>query len=348
MSTKNRQESLNSKKRPRNKRKKKKSKIKGVLLFLLFEIIFTGITFPLYIFYGPFEDVRDLLVGISMSTGNYQFVAKTFLTDSEINDILNKTNEKANESSEDLKLLSAIEYSENDDDVMVKDISSAKFDGKVIIVKDPTRVKVGYSSKLGDVGETVSAMAERYNAIAAVNGGGYEDVNSGYSGGTGGIPLGILISDGEVLYPKNESEYSKTKEVVFSINSKGEMYVGQASVTDLLEMDSQQAISFQPTLVVNGEPYISATTVAGINPRTAIGQTADGRIILVVIDGRQGLKLGASLEDLQQVMIQFGAVNAMALDGGGSTAMYYDGEIINNPSNLTGERCVPDIVYVEK
>ena len=342
---------MNSKKRPinkKNKRKKKKSKLKGILLFLLFEIIFTGITFPLYIFYGPFKDVRDLLVGISMSTGNYQFVAKTFLSDSEINEILNKSNEKANQSSEDLKLLSAIEYTDDARPIIVNKINTDKFDGIAIIVKDPTRVKVGYSNKLGEVGEPVSAMAERYDAIAAINGGGYEDVNAGYSGGTGGVPLGILISDGKVLYPQDESQYSKVKEVVFSINSKGEMYVGQASVKELLEMDSQQAISFQPTLVVNGEPNISNTTVQGINPRTAIGQTADGRIILVVIDGRQGLKLGASLEDLQQVMIMFGAVNAMALDGGGSTAMYYDGEIINNPSNLTGERSVPDIVYVEK
>lgn len=346
MSTKNNEELMNSTKRPRKKRKKKKSKIKGILLFLLFEIIFTGITFPLYIFYGPFEDVRDLLVGISMSSGNYQFVAKTFLSDEEINKILNNETKKANEESEDLSLLSQIKYSENDEEMMLKDVSSEKFDGKALIIKDPTRVKVGYSSKIGVVGESVSSMADRYGAIAAINGGGYRDVNAGYSGGTGGIPLGILVSDGKVLYPENEKEYNK-KEMVFSLDSQGKMFVGQASVNDLLEKDCKQAISFGPSLIVNGEPEISETTVTGLNPRTAIGQTEDGRIIFLVIDGRQGLKWGASLQDVQKVMIQLGAVNAMALDGGGSTAMYYNGEIINNPSNLTGERSVPDIVYVK-
>ena len=345
MSTKNNEELMNSTKRPRRKRKKKKSKIKGILLFLLFEIIFTGITFPLYIFYGPFEDVRDLLVGISMSSGNYQFVAKTFLSDEEINKILNNETKKANEESDDLSLLSKIEYSENNEEIMLKDVSSEKFDGKALIIKDPTRVKVGYSSKIGVAGESVSSMADRYGAIAAINGGGYIDVNAGYSG-TGGLPLGILVSDGKVLYPENENEYDK-KEMVFSLDSQGKMFVGQASVNDLLEKDCQQAISFGPSLIVNGEPEISQTTVTGLNPRTAIGQTEDGRIIFLVIDGRQGLKWGASLQDVQKVMIQLGAVNAMALDGGGSTAMYYNGEIINNPSNLTGERSVPDIVYVK-
>lgn len=346
MSTKKRQEAINSKRRPKNKKIKKKSKTKGFLLFLLFEIIFTGITFPLYVFYGPFEDVRDLLVGISMSSGNYQFVAKTFLTDNEINNILNDETKKANEEGEDLTLLSKVEYSKDDEEIMLKDVSSDKFDGKALIIKDPTRVKVGYSSQIGKVGESVSSMADRYGAIAAVNGGGYKDVNAGYSGGTGGSPLGILISDGNVLYPETHSEYNK-EEMVFSLDGEGNMFVGQASVNDLLEKDSKQAISFGPSLVVDGKAYISESSVTGLNPRTAIGQTADGRVILLAIDGRQGLKWGASLQDVQKIMIQLGAVNAMALDGGGSTAMYYDGEIINNPSNLTGERSVPDIVYVK-
>lgn len=347
MSTINNEESRVS--RRSSKKKKKKSKLKGFLLFTCVGIIFTAITFPLYIFYGPFKDVRDLLVGISMSTGNYQFVAKMFFSDEKIAEILNAQGEEANNN---VKLFTSVQEQdyedEGDEDIIRKDISDSKYDGIALIIKDPTRVKVGYSSRIGEVGETVSDMAAKYGAVAAVNGGGYLDVSSD---GNGGIPLGILISDGEVINPKDESEYyisnKEHKPVVFSINSNGELFVGQASVSDLLEMDSQQAISFEPTLVVDGEPYISQTTLHGLNPRTAIGQRADGSIILLVIDGRQGLKLGATLQDVQSIMLQLGAVNAMCLDGGGSTAMYYNGEIINNPSNLTGERCVPDIIYVK-
>lgn len=325
---------------------KKKLKLKSIGIFIVLTLIFTLITFPLYVFYGPFKDVRNMLVEMSMSTGNYQFIAKIFLSDEEIDKIINKKGKEINKEA--TEVLAPIEYETTNSDIERIDISTNKFDGIALIVKDPTRVKVGYSSKLGTVGETVSSMASKYEAIAAINGGGYNDVStSGYSGGTGGIPLGILISKGQILYPKNQEEYYKEESSVFAINSKGELYVGQASVNDLINMDCQHAISFSPSLIVNGEPYISETTLYGINPRTAIGQKEDGSIILLVIDGRQGFKFGATLEEVQEVMLSLGAVNAMCLDGGGSTAMYYDGDIINNPSNLAGERCVPDIVYVD-
>ena len=292
-------------------------------------------------------DIRNMLVEMSMSTGNYQFIAKMFLSDNEINEIINNKSKMIN-NNESTQVLAPIEYETTDSDIERIDISTNKFDGIALVIKDPKRVKVGYSENLGVVGETVSYMANRYNAIAAINGGGYKDVSSsGLSGGTGGEPLGILISNGEVLSPKNKDDYYKEESSVFSINSNGELYVGQATVNDLINMDSQHAISFSPTLVVNGNPYISETTLYGINPRTAIGQKEDGSIILLVIDGRQGFKFGATLEEVQEVMLSLGAFNAMCLDGGGSTAMYYDGEIINNPSNLAGERCVPDIIYVE-
>lgn len=324
----------------KNKKKNKIKIIKHIILFFVFEVMLTTITFPLYIFYGPFKDVRNLIVEISMSTGNHQYIAKLFLNDEEIDEILNGTSKQ---TSIDTEIFSTVESEGTLENIIQHDITDEKFDGIALVVKDPIRVKVGYSSKLGEVGETISKMASNYNAVAAINGGGYEDTKGDSNGG---IPIGILISDGNVIYPKSEKKYND-KHVVFSIDSNGKMFVGEASVNELLEMDSQQAMSFGPTLIVDGEPYISETTVGGINPRTAIGQMSDGSIILLTIDGRKLLKQGAKLEDVQEVMYRLGAVNAMCLDGGGSTAMYYNGEIINNISNLTGERCIPDIVYVK-
>jgi exopolysaccharide biosynthesis protein len=101
-------------------------------------------------------------------------------------------------------------------------------------------------------------------------------------------------------------------------------------------------------LVVNGKPYISETSIMGANPRTAIGQRANGDIIFLTIDGRQALEIGATLKDVQEVMIELKAVNAMCMDGGASTTLYYNGEVVNNPSNMLGERAMPTIIYAEK
>ena len=85
----------------------------------------------------------------------------------------------------------------------------------------------------------------------------------------------------------------------------------------------------------------------GIAPKTAIGQRQDGAIILLVIDGRDIGSLGATVKEVQEIMYKLGAVNAMNLDGGKSTTMYYDGEIINKPSNSMGERTIATAIIVK-
>lgn len=333
-----------------NNKKKKKSKksfiLKNILIFFLFQCIFTGITFPIYSMYGPFKNVRNWIVTTSMATGKHQYIAKMFFSDKQINDILAEENKKQNDSSVASQASSnKVKITFDNDSVKVYDASSkeGRFDGKAIIIKDPLKVKVGYSSKLGVAGEMVSDMASRYNALAAINGAGFENANAG----TGGTPTGIIISDGKVIYPKSKSEYN-TEYMSFSIDGQGNMSVGVTSVNQLIKKNAQQALSFEPSLVVGGKPYISNSSLTGQNPRTAIGQRADKSIIFLVIDGRKAPKLGATLKEVQTMMLQLGAVNAMCLDGGGSSVMYYNNEVINNPSSISGERAVPDCIYVER
>ncbi|MEG1027186.1 MAG: phosphodiester glycosidase family protein, partial [Oscillospiraceae bacterium] len=80
----------------------------------------------------------------------------------------------------------------------------------------------------------------------------------------------------------------------------------------------------------------------GLNPRTAIGQRADGAVLLLVIDGRQPHSLGANLKDLADIMIEHGAINAGNLDGGSSTMMYYEGKLANTCASLYGPRKIPN------
>lgn len=322
---------------------------KKIPLFILFQLVFTTITFPLYAFYGPFKKVRNVVVASAMATGNHQYVAKMFFSDEEINGMMAEDGKSLNDDSNvNDSNKQKVEIKNTDNDIERKEINTSKFDGQALIIHNPKKVKVGYSSKLGDVGEPTSAMAKRYKAIAAINGGGYSDVSpNGKTGGTGGVPLGIVISDGKVVYPLEKSKYKNEESCVFAIDDKGYMHIGPASIDELVKNNTKEALSFYPTLVVDGKPHVSDNSMGGIHPRTAIGQKADGSIILLAIDGRQGLKLGASLKDVQNVMLKLGAVNAMCLDGGGSTTMYYDNEVVNRPSCVTGERAVPAIVYVE-
>ena len=78
-----------------------------------------------------------------------------------------------------------------------------------------------------------------------------------------------------------------------------------------------------------------------MNPRTAIGQREDGALLLLVLDGRSVNTLGATMEDIVNIMLDYGAVNAGNLDGGSSSLMVYEGEIINNCASVTGPRRIP-------
>ena len=102
-----------------------------------------------------------------------------------------------------------------------------------------------------------------------------------------------------------------------------------------------------PFLIVNGEAQDIVGIAGGTNPRTAIGQTADGKILLLAVDGRQPNSIGATFSDLQDIMAQYGAVNASTMDGGTSTQMYYDGEVINVPYSPTGPRSCPTAFLIK-
>jgi flagellar hook assembly protein FlgD len=117
--------------------------------------------------------------------------------------------------------------------------------------------------------------------------------------------------------------------------------------------DVQQALGGGPAIVRDGKPVFraneafSSAQLAPRNPRTAIGQRADGRILLVAVDGRQaGYSVGMTNFELALAMMRLGAVTASALDVGGSTTMAFDGQVLNRPSDPGGERAVAEALVV--
>lgn len=325
-------------------RKKKKFSFKIFFFFLLFEFAFSAATGPFIVFYGPFKNVRKTIVGAAMSTLSHQYIATTFLSDQKIKDILKDDVIEEINQNEDVQDL---EFENNHDSNIDRyDIEGKKFKGSMLVIHDPSRVKVGYSSKIGKSGELTSQIAKANNAVAAVNGGGFVDQsNDGNWTGTGGQPVGILMSNGKMIH--NDITNRDAKNDTVAITSKGVLLVGKYTLNELEELKVTEAMTFGPALVVNGQPTIkNGDGGQGIAPRTAIGQRKDGAILLLVIDGRQVSSIGATLRDVQDVMLEYGAYNATNLDGGSSSTMYYDEEVINNPCDPLGERSVPSIIYV--
>ncbi|ETI91129.1 MAG: hypothetical protein PWP67_2492 [Clostridium butyricum] len=340
----------NMKRRPKpkpkkGKRKNKKVSGKTLIMFLLFEFIFTACTFPFLLLYGPFNNAKSTYVGAAMTSMTHQYLATWFLSEEKINKILGNNSTEATDETTNASEINIPKV--KDDTIEFYELAdNPKFTGYYLVVKDPTRVKVGHTTKLNEEGQTTSQIAENYNAVAAVNGGAFVDQSSTSQWtGNGGIPSGIVMSGGEVVH--NDLGEGNKKELL-AIDKQGVMIVGKYSIDDLKERKIQEALSFGPTLVVNGKMTpMSGDGGWGIAPRTAIGQRQDGAIILLVIDGRGVGSLGATLKETQEIMYQLGAVNAMNLDGGKSTTLYYDGEVRNTPSNSMGERAIPTAIIVK-
>ena len=175
----------------------------------------------------------------------------------------------------------------------------------------------------GGEGQTINLIAERTGAIGGINGGAFVDTTGT---GSGREPEGLTIIDGKLI-ESARYEYSPLP----ALMRTGILHVGYYSYADCLEMGIVGGVTFEPPLIINGVPQDTSYIVSGVNPRTAIGQRADGAMLMLVIDGRQLSSAGATYDDLIEVMLQFGAVNAMNLDGGSSTVMYLNGELVNSP-----------------
>ncbi|NME82426.1 phosphodiester glycosidase family protein [Clostridium sp. SM-530-WT-3G] len=331
----------------RGKKRKKGMARKTLIAFLAFEIAFTMCTAPFMLLYGPFENAKSTFVGAAMTSMSHQYLATWFLSDEKIAKILGTNNDTADGSDETTNVSEIKIPTVKDETIEFYELTdNPKFNGYYLVIKDPTRVKVGYTSKLNVEGETTSQIAENNDAIAAVNGGAFTDQSSNAQWtGNGGFPSGVIMTGGEVIH---DDLGAGNKTDLFGITKKGVMVVGKYSVDELKKMDIQEALSFGPALVINGKMTpMSGDGGWGIAPRTVIGQRQDGAIILLVIDGRGVSSLGATLKEAQEVIYKLGAVNALNLDGGKSTTLYYNGEVRNTPSYSMGERTIPTAVIVK-
>ena len=130
------------------------------------------------------------------------------------------------------------------------------------------------------------------------------------------------------------------------------MVIGTLTGQQAVDMGLRDCVCVQtvyaPVLILNGEEQEVSGVGGGLNPRTAIGQRADGTIIFVTTDGRQANSIGATFSDMIKIMSDYGAVNAASLDGGSSTQMVYEGKFLNTPYALSGARDVPNAFLIKR
>lgn len=315
--------------------------IKGFAIYLFTNIILIILLLLgviLIIEFGPSVAARNLFVNSVMESSAGKFMATMFFSKEEIEKIQTQNSVAA---IEEITKTDLIEVKTSNDDIEIIDIKGSTYKGYLALIHNPSRVTVGISGSFSSEssGKTVAEIAKKYNAVLAINGGGFED-EAGM--GSGGIPIGIVISDGKIVYGSESGKYE-----IIGFDNNDKLVVGRMSGKEALNKGIRDALSFGPILIVNGTPAKINGSGSGLNPRTAIGQRQDGTVLMLVIDGRQANSLGASFQNIIDVMLEHGAINAANLDGGSSTLLFYEGKYLNNCASLYGPRKMPTSFIVK-
>jgi len=315
-------------------KKLRKIRLSMLIAFFMFNLIFDVVLAPFIIFWGPFEAMKTLAVG-SVLTSRHPQVVKAFLSDEEISEIVNKYDNTDSPSNSSIRRT----VSNASAGITIEDIKGKAFNGKVMLIKNPKRIIVAVTKELEVTGERVSDFVKDTGAIAGINGGGFYDPNGT---GNGAFPDGLTVHNREIVHNNVDN---KSTDIV-ALDKDGKLIVGQITADDVKKKNIQEAVSFGPTLIQDGKKGVFQDSVWGAAPRTAIGQKADGTIILVVIDGRQLSSLGAKMSDLYNLFKEYDAVNAANLDGGSSSELIYNGKVISKLWNIFGERYLPTAIVV--
>ncbi len=281
---------------------------------------------------------RQTFVTTILETGQLKFLASWFLSPEEIQSVVDSNSMEQMNDTVDSNLVDINGAQTEGDDIEIIKIPGRTFEATLMKVKDPSRISLASIYPWRAEGETLDSFVISNGAVAGINGGLYASTNN-----TGGRPYGVVVSNGEIQL--NEPNRFKglvligfTEDHLLEIISVDGM--SPAEVKELIEEKKiRDAVTFQEEssdannhfvqLVINGKPRGMNGMGSGLNPRTAIGQCADGSVLMLVTDGRgKSGHLGASASDLIDIMVEYGAVNAANLDGGSSSCMYYEDEYL--------------------
>jgi exopolysaccharide biosynthesis protein len=314
-------------------------------------ILATIIGIPILLFYGPFPQFRKLWINTAMFSSRHQYLATALYTKKYIDKVLyipfpsgQTNNEPLAETNTDTVNFGEINTNTvsltntdtvsltNTDTVIFAEIKGDYFRGYIIKIEDPRRLSLVHAGN--EEGKYLEDLVLAQNSLGGINGGGYRNDKKR------GLPWGTLIADGEIVSACTEHR----EHTIGGLNSAHKLIVGRMTDNDITRQNFQWAFEFGPILIINGEKTALNVYSGGLSPRTAIGQTKEGHILMVVIDGRQTSSIGATFHDVQMVLFANGAINAIGLDGGASSCMVYQGELVNSPSEGKRGRLLPSAI----
>ena len=350
----------------KQKKNSEKVKLKGTsVAALLFSMLFfvTVVGYSVVAFgHIPFvQKWRNIWIETAMTTDQHKWLAQSFFPDWLIKDVMSR--------QVDIKDMSITEefdpnkdlfggiidptvlvegepdsrgnivYSNNiEEGIVILKVEDTNYKGKLIIVDDPSRVILSTTDYKGSRGEFICDYLEKENAVVGVNASGFID--------TGGVSLGGQVSGMCVSQGEYWGSY-KSKYTLLGFDTDDRMVVGGTDNWE--EYNIRDGMQYRPSLILNGEKVVSDSAGWGLQPRTTMGQCANGVVLILVMDGRQvGYSLGATMEDCADILLEYGAVTAAACDGGSSSVIGYKGEIINEPStNMPTGRYLPNAWVVK-
>lgn len=313
------------KNRTANKRRLKKW-IRNVFCTFMGLYVIGCIVFVILL-YGPNERFRTWYITTGMQTMHHQYLVRWFYNDSQIKEIMDKNFIKESGESTDKDLINKeepVKYNEYEKElleheegetykIVTFEVNGAK--AYMAAVFDPSKVKLEVTNKIGVIGEYVTKMMERNNAILGINAGGFVDTGNNL----GESPTGITIKNKEIITRGSLGAggiigMTDDDVLVLLKDTTAEEAIEKYGVRD--------AVTWYPFLIVNGVPSeVSGNGGFGGGARTAIGQRKDGTILFLVVDSNAYRTTGAGMEDLVQIMQRYGAYNAANLDGGTSSVM---------------------------
>ena len=294
---------------------------------------------------GPSETAKKLFVKSVRESSAMGFLANLYLSPDEIAAI--ETSSGSDEVMEmDTSLITISNddigtepdawglVDEDGDGIIIEPVKGSSYSGYMMIVRDPSRVIMGaVPESINYQGYTVEQMVEHFGAVAGSNGGGFQDPNGQ---GNGSAPDSMIVFEGQFYCGDGG-----THDGFVGIDDNYILHVDCQDTESIRNANIQYGCAYGPILIRDGEIVVEDDTSSGLNPRTAIGQRSDGAILILVIDGRHVVSLGATYMDEAEIMLEYGAINAGNMDGGSSSLLYFDGDYVNNKAAVIGVRPVP-------
>jgi len=320
-------------------KKKWTLKRKIIFSFCIINIILLG-GFA-FLFYGPIDSFKEFWITSAMTTMNHRYLATWLYSDENIQKVLanNSIIEVDEITNPDeikfRKYTTRIYRNQYEKEVLQREegalyklinVSGKGYQGFLVAIYDPSRVHIATTQYLGVRGESILTVSKRENAIVAMNAGGFYDPDWNSNGA---LPHGVVFSNGQVV-----SEYAQANVGggFIGFTNENKFVLGSMSKQEAINMGMRDAVQFGPFLIINGKrSFVKGNGGWGIAPRTAIGQRKDGIVLFLVINGRLANSIGADMIDLCDIMENYGAYNAANLDGGSSSELVINHEIVNTP-----------------